>query len=1042
MDEVIDPLSSRFGAVLRSLRESAGLTQKELAGRAGMSVSAVRDLEQGRSRRPRPSSVRTLAGALDLGKDQASALLSAAAAGGADRPRASGVEITPGSLRVGVLGPLTVQSDGAELPLGSGKSRAVLGRLALSANATVGLTELIDVLWSDRPPLSATSVLHVYISKIRTVLEPSRPPRARDGMLCLAPGGYQLALAEDQLDLATFRRLVRVAAQHRAARPAAALDLLDDGLALWRADPLCDVAELRGHPLLTAVVEERIAAVLCHADLAGELGCHARSLPWLRGLAAAHRLHEPLHARLVRALAAAGEQATALSVYHDIRRRLADELGIDPGPELAEAYHRVLRQDLAVSIEAVLTEPAIRPGPAQLPADIVAFAGRHDELLELDTVRETSSHSQAVTIISISGTPGVGKTTLAVHWAHRVRKHFPDGQLYVNLRGYDPSGVVMPPAEALRLFLDALGVAPQAIPVDLEAKKSLYRSLLADRRMLIVLDNARTADQVRPLLPGAADSLVVVTSRAQLTSLIAAEGAHPIAVDLLTPDQAGDFLSRRLGSSRIDAEPQAVNDIIGRCTGLPLALAIVAALAASGAASSLTSLAGRLANADRHLDALTGGDMTTDLRAVFFQSYRTLTDAAARLFRLLGLHPGPDITVPAAAGLAGVEVRRVRPLLAELEAAQLFTEHVPGRYAAHDLLRAYAAERSRSQDSEPERRAAVRRVLDHYLHTAYSAARLLDQRRRGISLPPRDGGNTPEPMADPLEAIRWFNAEFQVLLSFFVPGEATEAHDAHIWRLAWTMSDFLYFQGHWQQWVATHEVALAAATRLSDLEGRRHLHQSLGFVCARLGRHDDALTHLRHALQLSSRADDQAGQAMAHGVLGRAFELQGRHRESLHHAQEALALFRAVGDIAGQANALNSIGWEHAELGDYRRALRSCRKALALQQEIGDEHASANTLDSLGYVHHHLGQHPEAISCYQAAVEAYRRFADRRGEAVALTHLGDAHQAAGDHRAAEEVWRHALAIHRRLNHPDAKKVEAKLRRLEPLHQAPPGRSAR
>jgi tetratricopeptide (TPR) repeat protein len=443
----------------------------------------------------------------------------------------------------------------------------------------------------------------------------------------------------------------------------------------------------------------------------------------------------------------------------------------------------------------------------------------------------------------------------------------------------------------------------------------------------------------------------------------------------------------------------------------------------------LTSLAGSLGNAGGHLDALTGGDMTTDLRMVFLQSYRTLTGPAARLFRLLGLHPGPDIGVPAAASLADVGLPQVRVLLSELEAAQLFTEHRPGRYAAHDLLRAYAIEQSQSHDSDTERHDALHRILSHYLLTAHSAARLLNE-RRAISLPPHLHDTT-ERFTDRGQAMAWLTAEHQVLLSLFTSPAAASEFDGYIWRLACVMADFLYYQGHWHQWVATQEIALAAATRLDDPEGRRHTHQSVGLAYARLGRHDDALTHLRHALDLSRRSGDQTAQAMAHGILGRAFEMQGRHEQSLHQAQRALALFRTAGDKAGQANALNSIGWEHAELGDYRRALRSCRKALALQREIGDERASANTLDSLGYAYHHLGQHPEAIRCYLAAINAYRRFADRRGEAVSLTHLGDTHHAAGDRLAAQQVWRRALAIHKQLNHPDAEQVQAKLDRLEP-----------
>ena len=439
---------------------------------------------------------------------------------------------------------------------------------------------------------------------------------------------------------------------------------------------------------------------------------------------------------------------------------------------------------------AALPPPPLVMAPRQLPAMVAGFVGRAAELTALDSLLEESADAGTVMISVVGGTAGVGKTSLAVRWAHTVAGQFPDGQLYVDLRGFDPSGSPMTSAEAVRGFLDAFEVPPERVPVSLDAQAALYRTLLAGRRVLVVADNARDAEQVRPLLPGSVGCVVVVTSRNRLTSLISAEGARPLTLNLLTCEEAGQLLSRRVGASRVAAEPQAAEKIIALCTRLPLALSIVAARAAAHPGFSLETLAAELRDAPcAPLGALDGGDRVTDMRAVFHWSYRQLSSSAARLFRLLGLHGGPDVTALAAASLAGLPQQAVRPLLTELTLAHMVTEHVAGRFALHDLLRAYAAEHANISNADDERQAAVRRMLDHYLHSAYNAAIWLHPRASPITLAPPVPGVVPQQLADDTAALAWFEAEYPVLLRT-IKLSADTGQTVHAWQLPWTLTEF------------------------------------------------------------------------------------------------------------------------------------------------------------------------------------------------------------------------------------------------------------
>jgi tetratricopeptide (TPR) repeat protein len=554
----------------------------------------------------------------------------------------------------------------------------------------------------------------------------------------------------------------------------------------------------------------------------------------------------------------------------------------------------------------------------------------------------------------------------------------------------------------------------------------MYRSLLAGKRVLVLLDNARDAEHVRPLLPGSPTTLVLVTSRNQLPSLVAAEGARPLTLDLLPPADARRLLSGRLGDDRLTAEPRSVDELIDRCSRLPLALTIVAARAATNTRFPLEALAGELRDTRSRLDAFDAGDPAADVRAVFSWSYRTLSDDAARLFRLLGLHPGPDLAAPAAASLAGLPVPRTRALLAELARANLVAEAVPGRYGFHDLLRAYATDLAAEQDSEPERRAARHRMLDHYLHTAFVADRLQRPHRDVIAVAPPVPGVAVEHLADADRALAWFAAEHAVLVAAITLA-AGAGHDAHAWQLAATIGDFLDRRGHWQEWATIQQTALAAARRSGDRAGQARCHRDLGRAYTRLGRMAEALTHYGHALELYAALDDHAGQANTVLDMAWVANLQSDHPRALEQAGRALELFRRADHQYGQANALNAVGWEYVLVGDPRQALTCCEQALSLFRELGDRRSEASTWDSVGYAQHHLGEYEQALASYRNALELYRATGgDRYYEADTLNHAGDTHLAAGAADAAAQAWREALALLEEMGHPEAAAIRAKL----------------
>ncbi|MET8833471.1 BTAD domain-containing putative transcriptional regulator [Micromonospora sp. NPDC004540] len=614
-------------------------------------------------------------------------------------------------LSFAVLGPVRAWRGRSEIDLGTRQQRLILALLLARAGGAVSVAELVDLLWESDPPPSAVNVVHRHVGMLRRRFEPGLPTRAAGSVLIRDGAEYRLRIDGESLDLLRFRRLV---AQAGGSSGEPAVELYREALALWRDRCAAGLrAGGRDHPEFVAVDGERFAAVRAATDAALRAGCVPAVLPALRLAAECEPLDEALQARLLLALAADDRRAEALAAYADIEHRLADELGIQPGADLRAARDSLLDHDAPVDgsrsrpAEPAASQPTRAEAPAQLPADHPYFTGRHAVVAAAE---ELLAGDRPTTALVIDGMPGVGKTTLAVHLAHRLAARYPAGQLHADLRGFGSGDPVMTPAEALRGFLRSLGVAPAAIPAELHAQAGLYRTILAERRVLILLDNCRDWDQIRHLLPGAGGSLVIATSRRRITGVAGPAGAHALHLDLLTDAEARELLTRWLGDAAA-ADPAAVDEIVARCGRLPLALALVATRSVGRPGLGLPAVAGELAEADGRLAGF--GDAHADLEKIFSWSYRALTPEAARLFRLLPLHPAGELSTEAAAALGGLSLRSARGLLAEL-GAQLLVQPRDGRWRMHELLRAYAAELGEEHDDAAERDAAVERVVDHY----------------------------------------------------------------------------------------------------------------------------------------------------------------------------------------------------------------------------------------------------------------------------------------------------------------------------------------
>ncbi len=675
------------------------------------------------------------------------------------------------------------------------------------------------------------------------------------------------------------------------------------------------------------------------------------------------------------------------------------------------------------------------PVPRQLPAAVAHFTGRSAELTKLNVLlaQDDAPGPAAMVISAIAGTPGVGKTALVVHWAHEVRDRFPDGQLFVNLRGYAP-GPPITPEQALEEFLRALHVPAERIPVGLEARAALYRSLLDGRRVLIVLDNANSTKQVRPLLPGSPTCRAVVTSRSRLPGLIARDGASRITLDLLSPAEAVALLGDVIGAARVAAEPKAIAELASRCAYLPLALRIAAECAVTHPHVSLADLAGELAVEHDRLDFLAIADEEEDedtsMRAVFFWSYQALVPEVARAFRLLGLHAGPDISALAAAALINTTPTQARRLLETLGGTHLIEETERDRYRFHDLLRVYATERAQEEEPDHDRDAAVRRVLTWYLHTGDAAAHVLNPHRRRVPL------DHPEVACSPLEftsygqALDWCEAERANLVA--ATRQAAEIGEHVIaWKLPVALWDFFNLRKHWADWITTHRIGLTAAQRLHDRRGQAWIWGGLGMAYFDLRQPEEALIHYQHALPICQEIDDQWCEALALLGLGRAYSVFERYEEALSHSERALHICQEIDDAWSQTLALCSIGTIHRKLHRFEDALHHFQQALDVVSSVHDQSGEAMTLHNFGDTYRDLQRFEDALEYFQRACTIYREIGDRWSEAQTLRNIGDTLQNLNQMEAAAGCWYQALPIFEDLGDSvTAAKVRAGLEALD------------
>ncbi|MEV6170825.1 BTAD domain-containing putative transcriptional regulator [Streptomyces sp. NPDC051954] len=940
------------------------------------------------------------------------------------------------SLYFSVLGPVRAWRGKRELNLGSPQQRVVLAVLLLRRGRPVTVAEFVDAVWGEAPPPAAVSVLRTYASRLRKLLEEERgvggPPR----VLVSAADGYLLRVPERAVDLGVFEQRVAEGRKQRAAGElAAAADLLRAGLAQWEGVPLAGIPGPLAEVERSRLAEERLTVLESCLEIEVELGQLGEAVPRLISLTGEYPLREELCRLLMLAFYRSGRQAEALAAYRRTRGTLVAEVGVEPGVSLRDLHDRILAADASLLPERSGPQQRLSSrepgaagqvaGPAQLPADLPTFTGREDELKQVRTLGPDTTTSSTVTVIS--GMAGIGKTALAVHWAHRIAGHYPDGQLYVNLRGFDPTGAVVSSSEAIRAFLDALGVPPQTIPGSLDAQTALYRSLLADQRVLVLLDNARDTEQVRPLLPGSADCLAIVTSRSQLAGLVTREGAQPLTLGPLPPAEAHDLLARRVGAVRLTAEPQAANEIIECCGRLPLALAVVAARAATNPGFTLATVAGELREGRGNLDALTGGDPTSDVRTVFSWSYDALSAPAARLFRLLGLHCGMDISGHAAAALAGLPLRETRGLLAEITRAHLLNEHTPGRYTLHDLLRVYAAERVAAQEPPKERDRAVERLAHLYLHTAAAVYGHVSPSHRPFPLGP------PPPECEPLtftsrgQALRWCEIERSNFVA--TVHQAAGMHRPDLaWQLTSSLWGFSYLRGHLNDWLNIAQASLESARKAEDPWGEAWSLIEVAVAHTTTRRFEESIANYREALALYQQLGDPYGSAQAVSGLGVAYLQAGQLDDALDYLNRALALSRANGDEWVEGIALAQLGEACHRLGRTDEAIDYLRRALVVLRATGYRWVEGVALDVLGVVLHQRLRHDESMESLHQALEIMREVGNSWGEADALDHLGDALWDKSRPAAARTRWQQALALLQESDRPEAEAVRGKLRR--------------
>jgi DNA-binding SARP family transcriptional activator/tetratricopeptide (TPR) repeat protein len=914
-----------------------------------------------------------------------------------------------------ILGPIEAWCDGVVLPISSGRQRTVLAMLLLRANRVVTVDDLAEALWGSALPPTARVTVQNYVKRLRDALG------AAGTRIVTQPPGYLMRVATGELDAASFEVSLDAA---RKAAAAGAWEMAGPqaraALSLWRGDPLTGVPSqylaLHEVPRL-AELREQAAEIGIEAAL--RLGRAASVTGELRRLVAAEPLRERLSVLLMAALYEDGRQAEALTVYQQARDTLIGELGVEPGQELRDTHQRILAGGQALpprEIPVVPTtaqapaspQPQPQPRPRQLPAAVGCFTGRAPELAALNSLlgpRDT------MPIPAICGTGGAGKTALAVQWAHQAAGRFPDGQLYVNLRGYDCDQPVSA-AEALAGFLRALGVPGQDIPDQLQDRARLYRSRLAGLRVLVLLDNASGSEQVRPLLPGDPGCMAVVTSRDALAGLVAVDGARRLDLDVLPLPDAIALLTSLIGP-RAGQDPGVVADLAGLCARLPLALRIAAELAAARPSVQLADLVAELAAG--RLDGLDGGEDRADVRAVLSWSFRRLPGDVATAFTLIGLHPGADFDVYAAAALAGITAGPGARTLSRLHRASLVQAAGAGRYSMHDLLRAYAREQAATRDTGRHGRQALTRLFDYYLGTAAAAMDILFPAE--AQLRPRAAATSaaaPD-MPDEAAAHAWLDAERANLVAAV---RHCAAHDwpGHATGLAGTLFRYLMVGSHLPEAHTIYLHVLQAARLAGDLAAEADALTSLGGTEMMRGHFRDAGGHYRAALECYQRCGHREGEARVLRNLGMTEYQLHNCRSAVGYHRQAIAAYSDVGDSLGAARALVTLAEAETELGSYDQASEHLYRALPVVREASDHLREAEALELIGWLSLRRGQLTEAAASFGQVLEIYRRIDYPTGMADALRSLGEVSLRGGEYQRAIDYLRQALAMFRKTGH--------------------------
>ncbi|MFF9285821.1 AfsR/SARP family transcriptional regulator [Streptomyces griseosporeus] len=909
----------------------------------------------------------------------------------------SGAGADPAMLRFCVLGPVRAWNGDEPLPPGSPQQRALLAALLLREGRTATAAELIDALWGEEPPQQALAAVRTYASRLRKALGA--------GVLVSESGGYAVrGLGEGALDLARAQELAAEADKARAGGDLGrARELLGGALALWDGEALAGVPGPYAEAQRVRLEEWRLQLLESRLDMDLEQGCHAEAVSELTALTAAHPLRERLRELLMLALYRSGRQAEALAVYADTRRLLADELGVDPRPGLQDLQERILRADPALAEPASPTkEPSVtRVRPAQLPATVPDFTGRSSFVRELSEIL-SSAEGKVMAVSALAGIGGVGKTTLAVHVAHQARSAFPDGQLYVDLQGAGPRAAE--PETVLGSFLRALGTADSAIPDTLEERAALYRSVLDGRRVLVLLDNAKDAAQVRPLLPGTEGCAALVTSRVRMVDLA---GAHLVDLDVMSPDEALALFTKIVGEERVASEREAALDVVAACGFLPLAIRIAASRLAGRRTWTVSVLAAKLADERRRLDELQAGDLA--VKATFELGYGALDPAQARAFRLLGLADGPDISLAAAAAVLDLDPESTEDLLESLVDTSLLESAAPGRYRFHDLVRLYARACAERDEWPPEERgAALSRLLDFYLATA-----------AGVYAIERPGDRTVEHLeptaykglafSGRTEALDWLFAEAQCLLAFARQQQAGSPLRRAV-DLLWAAKDLAESGANAKQYESAARALRDAAQANDDLRTEGRARTALSNVYLASGRYRDADEEARRAIELATEAADPTPISWASTDRGIIALNQGRYEEAEFFLTTARDGYRADGNRPGEASALCNLAQLHQRMGRTDSAVSLAQQGVDMFQQLGLTLRLANGRYSLGVALTRAGRLTEGLVQLTDALAMFASNRQRLWEGTTHFRLAQLHLAAHRPAQAAQHAEQSLAI--------------------------------